>query len=81
MCFTEIHVTTFEDPFQSHRLILHTVSGSSMTDVVAKANTRLLHIGATDGLGADSGGGDDGRGAQALLVVVVVVVMTMVAVC
>ena len=36
-------------------------------------------IGATDGVGADSGGGDDGCGTQALLVVVVV--MTMVAVC
>ena len=42
MYFTEIHVTTFKDPFQSHRLILHTVTGSSMTDVVAKANTRLV---------------------------------------
>ena len=36
-------------------------------------------IGATDGVGADSGGDDDGRGRQALLVVVVA--MTMVAVC
>ena len=42
MCITEIHVTTFKDPFRSYRIISHTVSGSSMADAVAIANTRLV---------------------------------------